>query len=776
MTLIDYLLTSLGADEPTIQASLLLHCGYGVHVRIYSSEGNGGIAVLESELKSGYQSLGLDVWPEIPVRSDRCRWPVTRILPISVSNELFKFYQDSQLLAATTFQAGLCFVIHFATLERAERKGKSGGKKSLTTAQLRLCISAAFTPVVLCHPRQGHIRHHFTLHNLSLGFALLTKPGHLPFQPIVIPTVERVIVGVHLQRDCHHKHHNNSTALAAAHTTTRRHLTISTHTSRPRPGLILPSRLSQRHTFTQPALRGTAFKDARPLLSMPLFDLGSLFLDHVVFITNLVYMNIALSNAEPSLLFPLYVVLGFSHRKMAPTHEMVANCGYQTPDEHSNRPSYFATPNESPLASLPLPRSPLRRPPFVPRSSHGPAFETEDSTAMPAAERQAESNESSPNNAKPTLEKHFSFGKVGIRDRIACHTWTWFTMTMATGGMANVIHSLPYQAAWLNGIAVAFFLLNVILFIINCALASIRFKSRPGALTHSFTDQTESLFIPSAVVSFAIISINICQFGVPHVGPWLLRIMQILFWFYIALSVLASATIYLILWSTLIFPIHTMTPTWVFPAYPLLLTAPFASNLIQAAVQTNQQVVTLNRTAIALCAVATQGAGCLIAFMISAAFIYRLMTQKLPRDFQRPGVFISIGPFAFTVGGLDKILPSNFLGTDLAVPIIKVMSVLIGLWLWGLSMWFFIVSVGSLWKYVRPESKMPFQMTWWSFVFPNTALVTATTALGKALQNNGLQIFGCVFAACLIVIWFIVFVTMIRCLYKRELLWPKDTQ
>lgn len=81
-----------------------------------------------------------------------------------------------------------------------------------------------------------------------------------------------------------------------------------------------------------------------------------------------------------------------------------------------------------------------------------------------------------------------------------------------------------------------------------------------------------------------------------------------------------------------------MTPTWVFPAYPLLLTAPFASTLIQAATQTNQHTVTLNTTAIALCAVATQGAGCLIAFMISAAFIYRLMTQKLPRDFQRPGV------------------------------------------------------------------------------------------------------------------------------------------
>jgi tellurite resistance protein TehA-like permease len=66
------------------------------------------------------------------------------------------------------------------------------------------------------------------------------------------------------------------------------------------------------------------------------------------------------------------------------------------------------------------------------------------------------------------------------------------------------------------------------------------------------------------------------------------------------------------------------------------------------------------------------------------------------------------------------------MGTEHAVHILRLLAYMAGLWLWGLSIWFFLVSVGSLWKYTRPESKkkLRFQMTWFSFVFPNTALVS----------------------------------------------------
>lgn len=31
--------------------------------------------------------------------------------------------------------------------------------------------------------------------------------------------------------------------------------------------------------------------------------------------------------------------------------------------------------------------------------------------------------------------------KLGFRDRVGCYTWNWFTINMATGGIANVLHS-----------------------------------------------------------------------------------------------------------------------------------------------------------------------------------------------------------------------------------------------------------------------------------------------------------------------------------------------
>lgn len=64
-------------------------------------------------------------------------------------------------------------------------------------------------------------------------------------------------------------------------------------------------------------------------------------------------------------------------------------------------------------------------------------------------------------------------------------------------------------------------------------------------------------------------------------------------------------------------------------------------------------------------------------------------------------------------------------------------------------------------------------MTWYSFVFPNTALVTATFAVGKAFNSVGIQIVGCVMTVVVIGVWVFVFVMMVRAIYLKQILWPQ---
>jgi tellurite resistance protein TehA-like permease len=65
-------------------------------------------------------------------------------------------------------------------------------------------------------------------------------------------------------------------------------------------------------------------------------------------------------------------------------------------------------------------------------------------------------------------------------------------------------------------------------------------------------------------------------------------------------------------------------------------------------------------------------------------------------------------------------------------------------------------------------------MTFFSFVFPNTALLTATYQIANTFSSRSLQIVGCVMTGLLVVVWAVIFCTMIRCIWKRELLWPKE--
>ena len=60
----------------------------------------------------------------------------------------------------------------------------------------------------------------------------------------------------------------------------------------------------------------------------------------------------------------------------------------------------------------------------------------------------------------------------------------------------------------------------------------------------------DAQFSLTQVVSTGTILLNICEYGIPFIGPWLIPVMECLYWIYIGISMVASAGMYLILWST----------------------------------------------------------------------------------------------------------------------------------------------------------------------------------------------------------------------------------
>lgn len=198
---------------------------------------------------------------------------------------------------------------------------------------------------------------------------------------------------------------------------------------------------------------------------------------------------------------------------------------------------------------------------------------------------------------------------------------------MATGGVANVIHKVPYRFTGLYTIGCCFFILNMGLFLFNITMISLRFYHYPATFKASFLHPTESLFIPAWLISVGTILINITEYGTAsgRTGAWLIETMRVMFWVYCIWAMLFSIGIYLMMWSTQTFTIATMTPVWIFPAYPLLVIGPHAGVLAYKTDGTKALDIIIGGFIF-------QGIGFMVSLMIYAAFIYRLFTQKLPKE------------------------------------------------------------------------------------------------------------------------------------------------
>lgn len=99
------------------------------------------------------------------------------------------------------------------------------------------------------------------------------------------------------------------------------------------------------------------------------------------------------------------------------------------------------------------------------------------------------------------------------------------------------------------------------------------------------------------------------------------------------------------------------------------------------------------RMPIIVAGVAFQGLGFIVAVLMYAVLIPRLMQWGLPAPNMRPGLFICVGPPGFTslaLIGMSNALPEGygyFARNPVAIGALQAMALFVGIFLWAFAFW-----------------------------------------------------------------------------------------
>ncbi|KAF7558835.1 hypothetical protein G7046_g5330 [Stylonectria norvegica] len=406
----------------------------------------------------------------------------------------------------------------------------------------------------------------------------------------------------------------------------------------------------------------------------------------------------------------------------------------------------------------------LSRPNFHPTSSIWTAFLHTENTKKDDWEE---------GHTRAADQRHVSVdfsSRVTFCERLKHLTWAWFTLVMSTGGIGLLLNSTPHQFPGLRTIGKVFFVLTLILFACLVVGITIRFARTPPALRASLMHPTESLFFPCFLLSVATILTNTAAYGVPSAGPWLPTALRVCFWLYVALSTLSAVVQFYLLFNGAHLPIHSMTPAWILPVFPAMLTGTLAS-----AIMSSQSPE--NRMPILIAGVTYQGLGWIVASLIYPLYLGRLMQEGLPAPAMRPGMFIAVGPAGYTTGsiiGMARAIPAEygyFAANPVAPEVLRIMALWIGVWIWCVAFWFFAFSlIAVMASAIR--WRLRFSMAWWAFVFPNVGFAIATAYIGEEFGSEAIQWVASGMSICIVLVWFVVLYAQVVAVIRRNVLWP----
>ncbi|CAF9930802.1 MAG: hypothetical protein GOMPHAMPRED_005742 [Gomphillus americanus] len=357
---------------------------------------------------------------------------------------------------------------------------------------------------------------------------------------------------------------------------------------------------------------------------------------------------------------------------------------------------------------------------------------------------------------------------VSFKQRIQHFTWAWFTLPMSTGGLALLLHNTPHQFPGLFTIGTIVYILDLVVFVVACGAILTRFILVPESLTASLLHPTESLFFPTWWLALVTILNGAQLYGYLD-SPWLPDALFVMFWIYIACTFIMAVVMY---WNLFAAPptrltMQGMTPAWILPVFPIMLTGTFAGT-IASVLAPGRHITVL------LAGITFQGLGWMISFLMYAMLFQRLMLYGLPPPNLRPGLFMAVGPPSFTGLALLSlargIQPNGYFKAHPdSIPTLQYLADFIAVFLWALSFWFWCIALVSVLHTCR---RMTFHLVWWAFVFPNIGFSLITIQIGLVFESESIQWVASAMTVIVVIVWLVVLGFNVRAVIRKEIMMP----
>ncbi|PUU76514.1 voltage-dependent anion channel [Tuber borchii] len=348
------------------------------------------------------------------------------------------------------------------------------------------------------------------------------------------------------------------------------------------------------------------------------------------------------------------------------------------------------------------------------------------------------SNSSQTSNS-PLLPRSNGDGTHGWRDVLENKmTWAWYTSIMSSGGVALILYNLPYGFPGLWVLGGIIYIASLVGFILLLATHIVRFSLKPRLIRASITHPSEGLFVSTFAAALGILIVDGATYAEKmHTAHGMA--LRASFWIFLVVSVIFGVGSPLTQFSKAQHGEPETTPLATQTVLPLTLVG-YAAATVAAHISTRDHHIAMP---IIYMGIAFQGMGILVSLLSLSTFVDRLYHYSLPPISQRPSMYVAVGPPAFSALSFsllaeqclrhfpaEKTAPGGANEIFGGVALYYILFTF-SLMLWGLSLWFFLISVFTTLAALGQMDIAVQQLQMFALIFPNVGFSLATIQLSR---------------------------------------------